>query len=160
MNAARVNDVRLEPMTEERYHSYRELAEQEYARNIAESGAMSYADAVEKSAEDFGRLLPKGLASPDQFLFTGWDGETEVGVLWRIEARSDGLHGFGFDFRVEPELRRHGYGRAMMVAAEQICRERGVVSIGLSVFGFNLGARSLYEQMGFEVTAVQMRKRL
>ena len=161
MNDARVIDVRLEPMTEERYRRYRELAEQDYAGNIAESGAMSYPDALAKSAEDFGRLLPKGLASPDQFLFTGWDGETEVGVLWlRIEQKSDGLHAFGFDFRVEPELRRHGYGRAIMVAAEQICRERGVVSVGLSVFGFNLGARSLYEQMGFEVTAVQMRKRL
>ena len=156
-----MTEVRLEPMTEEQYRAYRGFAEQDYARNIAESGAMSYADAVEKSAEDFGRLLPKGLATPDHFLWTGYDGETEVGVLWlRIEAKADGLNAFGFDFLVKPELRRHGYGRAMMVAAERICRERGVVSIGLSVFGFNTGARSLYEQMGFEVTAVQMRKRL
>ena len=156
-----MTDVRLEPMTEEQYRAYREFADEDYARNIAESGAMSYSDAVEKSAEDFGRLLPKGLATPDHYFWTAYDGPTEVGVLWlRIEEKADGLQAFGFDFRVVPELRRHGYGRAMMVAAEQICRERGVVSIGLHVFGFNTGARSLYEQMGFEVTSIQMKKRL
>jgi GNAT superfamily N-acetyltransferase len=58
------------------------------------------------------------------------------------------------------DLRRKGYGRAMIQAVEQRCREWGVVSIGLSVFGFNLPARALYEQTGFEVTAIQMRKRL
>ena len=148
-------------MTEEQYRAYREFADENYARDIAESGAMSYADAVQKSADDFGRLLPKGLATPDHYFWTAYDGQTEVGVLWlRIEQKADGLQAFGFDFRVVPELRRHGYGRAMMVAAEQICRERGVVSIGLNVFGFNAGARSLYEQMGFEVTAIQMKKRL
>jgi len=156
-----VTEVRLEPMTEEQYRAYREFADENYARDIAESGAMSYADAVQKSADDFGRLLPKGLATPDHYFWTAYDGQTEVGVLWlRIEQKADGLQAFGFDFRVVPELRRHGYGRAMMVAAEQICRERGVVSIGLNVFGFNAGARSLYEQMGFEITAIQMKKRL
>ena len=156
-----MTEVRLEPMTEEQYRAYREFADENYARDIAESGAMSYADAVQKSADDFGRLLPKGLATPDHYFWTAYDGQTEVGVLWlRIEQKADGLQAFGFDFRVVPELRRHGYGRAMMVAAEQICRERGVVSIGLNVFGFNAGARSLYEQMGFEITAIQMKKRL
>jgi len=34
------------------------------------------------------------------------------------------------------------------------------VSIGLNVFGDNLGAQSLYKQMGFETTSIQMRKLL
>jgi ribosomal protein S18 acetylase RimI-like enzyme len=85
----------------------------------------------------------------------------EVGMVGvRLQHRSDGLHAFGFDFRVYSQLRRRGYGRAVMVAVEQICRERNVVSVGLNVFGFNTGARSLYEQMGFEITAIQMSKRL
>ncbi|HZK36358.1 MAG TPA: hypothetical protein VFC57_05325 [Aeromicrobium sp.] len=37
---------------------------------------------------------------------------------------------------------------------------RGVISVGLSVFGFNAGAQSLYEQMGFEVSAIQVTKTL
>jgi GNAT superfamily N-acetyltransferase len=157
----RVSDVRLEPMTDEQYRVYRELAEEDYAQNIARSGAMPLADAVKKAVADFARLHPDGLATPDDLIWTAYDGDTEVGMLGlRIEQRSDGPHAFGFDFRVEPGLRRQGYGRAIMAAAEEICRERGIVSVGLNVFGFNIGAQSLYEQMGFEVTAIQMCKRL
>ena len=61
---------------------------------------------------------------------------------------------------VREELRRSGYGRAIMVAAEDECRALGVVSVGLNVFGHNRGAQALYEQMGFEVTGIQMSKRL
>ena len=35
-----------------------------------------------------------------------------------------------------------------------------VVSIGLTVFGPNEAAQCLYKDLGFEVTAVQMRKRV
>jgi GNAT superfamily N-acetyltransferase len=157
----RVNDVRLEPMTEEQYRTYRKFAEEDYAQNIARSGAMPLADAVEKAAADFARLHPDGLATPTDLLWTAYDGDTEVGMLGlRVEQRSDGPHAFGFDFRVESGMRRQGYGRAIMVAAERICRQRGIRSVGLNVFGFNLGAQSLYEQMGFEVTTIQMSKRL
>ena len=157
----RVSDVRLEPMTDEQYRAYRETAEQDYAENIAKSGAMPLADAVQKATEDFARLHPDGLATSGDLVWTAYAGEVEVGMLGlRLQERSDGLHAFGFDFRVRPELRRHGYGRAIMAAAEQICRERNILSVGLNVFGFNLGAQSLYEQMGFEVTSIQMSKRL
>ena len=156
-----MSDVRLEPMTEEQYREYREFAEEDYAQNIARSGAMPLADAVKKAATDFARLHPDGLATSGDLVWRAYDGDTEVGMLGlRLERRSDGQHAFGFDFRVEPGVRRQGYGRAIMAAAEKVCRERGIVSVGLSVFGFNLGAQSLYEQMGFEVTAIQMSKRL
>lgn len=47
-----------------------------------------------------------------------------------------------------------------MVAAEWECRELGVVSIGLNVFGHNLAALTHYEQMGFQVTGIQMNRKL
>lgn len=148
-------------MTDEQYLAYRKTAEQDYAENIARSGAMPMADAVQKAAEDFARLHPDGLATPGDLVWTAYDGDVAVGMLGlRLQQRSDGLHAFGFDFRVEPRLRRHGYGRAIMAAAERICRERDIVSVGLNVFGFNVGAQSLYEQMGFQVTSIQMSKRL
>jgi ribosomal protein S18 acetylase RimI-like enzyme len=159
--------VRLEPMTEAQYAVYLPFAQQDYARNIARSGAMSEAAAVEKAAEDFARRHSAGVDGdggvdqPGRLLFTAYDGAAEVGMVGlRLEERTDGTYAFGFDFRVEPELRRRGYGRAIMLAAERVCRDRGVVSVGLSVFGFNRGAQSLYEQLGFEVSAIQMIKRL
>jgi ribosomal protein S18 acetylase RimI-like enzyme len=61
---------------------------------------------------------------------------------------------------VHEDLRRRGYGRSVIRAAEEACRRLGVASVGLSVFGFNDGARALYEQLGFTVTAQTMVKAL
>lgn len=146
-------------MTPEQYTVFRASSEDSYGRNIDYSGAMPEAEARDKAAADFERLLPDGLDSEGHLLLTAYDGDLEVGMLWlHVEQKSDGPHAFGYEFSVREDLRRHGYGRAIIVAAEQLCRERGVVSVGLSAFGFNLGAQALYEQMGFEVTAIQMRK--
>jgi GNAT superfamily N-acetyltransferase len=153
--------VRLEPMTDDQYARYRLRAEDSYAEGIHGSGAMSLAAARTKSAEDYARLLPDGLATEGNRLWTAYDGDEEVGVLWLAFTDTDeGVSAFGFDFEVREDLRRHGYGRAIMQAAEQVCRELGVVRVGLSVFGDNLGAQALYEQMGFRVSAIQMTKRL
>lgn len=111
--------VRLEPMTETEYAAYRERAEDSYAEGIHRSGAMSLADARAKAAEDYARLLPDGLATAGQRLWTAFDGSEPVGVLWLGFTDTDeGLTAFGFDFEVREDLRRHGYGRAMMLAAE------------------------------------------
>jgi ribosomal protein S18 acetylase RimI-like enzyme len=151
----------LRPMNAEQFDRYRAQAEKRYAESIASSGMLPLEEARAKSVADFGRLLPAGIDTPEQFFWTGYDGDAEVGLVWlNIAARSDGLHAFGYDLVVREDLRRKGYGRAIVVAAESLCRDRGVVAIGLNVFGHNHGARSLYEQLGFEVTATLMRKPL
>lgn len=156
-----MTDVRLEPMTREQYDAYRLTADEEYAQSIASSGSMPLAEAREKSAADFARILPDGFDSDGHLFWTAYDGDAAVGMLWlKLEPSSEGMTAFGYDFSVLPELRRSGYGRAIMAAAEDECRRRGVVSVGLNVFGDNLAAQALYEQMGFEVTSIQMRKRL
>ncbi|MGI5214217.1 GNAT family N-acetyltransferase [Plantactinospora sp. CA-290183] len=156
-----MDTITLEPMTEEQYRRYRESAEVDYARGIAASGAMPEPDARQKAHDDYARLLPDGLGTEGHRLWAAYAGDVEVGMVWlHLRRKSDGLHAFGYDFEVREELRRRGHGRAIMEAVERVCRDLGVVSIGLSVFGFNQGARRLYEQMGFETTTVQMRKRL
>jgi ribosomal protein S18 acetylase RimI-like enzyme len=144
-------------MTDAQYMAYRETAEDDYARQIAESGGMSWEAAVDKAAADFRRLLPDGLHSPGQHLFTAYDDATEVGMLW---LRIDDGEAYVLDISVRPDQRRRGYGRAIMEAGEAECRARGVTAIGLNVFGPNVAARALYDQLGYQVTAMQMRKRL
>jgi ribosomal protein S18 acetylase RimI-like enzyme len=146
-------------MTVGQYAEYRVGAETHYAESVAGSGSMSLENARQKAADDFARLLPDGLATEGHELFTVYDGDDPVGMLWlHFERKPDGEHAFGYDFSVREDLRRHGYGRAVMVAAERLCRDRGVLSVGLNVFGNNTGARALYEQMGYEPTSIQMRK--
>ncbi|MGJ9421926.1 GNAT family N-acetyltransferase [Aeromicrobium sp. CF3.5] len=148
-------------MSSEHFRAYRAVAERAYADNIVTAGMLPAPEALQKAVADFDGLLPEGVDTADQLFWRALDGDRDVGMLWlALTEKSDGLHAFGYDFQVTTEQRRQGYGRAIMVAAEEICRERGVVEIGLSVFGFNTGARALYEQMGFEVTIQQMSKRL
>lgn len=148
-------------MTDVQYAAYRASAEEGYARQVADSGAMSWEDAVDKAAADYQRLLPEGLSTPDHHLWHAYDGETEVGLLWlHITAKAAGLEAFIYDVEVGESLRGRGYGQAIMRAAEELCRARGVVSIGLNVFGQNAGARRLYEREGYEITSLQMRKHL
>ena len=154
-------DLRLVPMTDREYVADRVHGEEVYAAEAARAGHLPLPDARRKAADSYARLLPQGLRTPGHRLWTAYDGDRPVGVLWlHLEEMSDGLHAFGYDMEVRAELRRQGYGRALLAAAEQVCRDLGVVSVGLNVFGSNVGARRLYEQVGFEVTAIQMRKRL
>ena len=148
-------------MSHDQFVAYRETAEKSYAENIATSGMLPGSEARAKAAEDFSRLLPCGHQTDNHHFWVALDGDQEVGMLWlAFTQKSDGLHAFGYDFLVHPSLRRQGYGRSILAAAEQLCRERGVVTVGLSVFGANAGAQALYEALGFEVTMLQMTKSL
>jgi len=154
-------EVRLEPMSDQEYAEFRERSEVSYAAAIAASRAMPLREARHKAAEEHQQLLSEGLRTPGHYLWTAYEDDRPVGDLWlHVEAKSDGLHAFAYAFEVRPELRGRGYGRAITAAAEQKCREMQVVSVGLTVFGPNKAAQHLYENLGFEVTVLQMRKRL
>jgi ribosomal protein S18 acetylase RimI-like enzyme len=154
-------DVRLEPMTDAEYRAFADTAEDDYAKQISESGSMSWEAAVEKAAEDFAKQLPRGLQSPDQYLYTAYAGDTAVGVFWlRLETTPDLRKAFINDIAVYEDFRRQGYGRAIMLAGEDEARALGATVLGLNVWGGNVGARALYEQLGYETLSVQMQKRL
>jgi GNAT superfamily N-acetyltransferase len=156
-----VPEVRLAPMSDEEHAEFRERSEVSYAAEIAASRAVPLPEARRQAAEDHERLLPEGVRTPDHYLWTAYEGDEPVGDIWlHVETKPDGLHASGYGFEVRQELRRRGYGRAIAAAAEQRCREMNVVSIGLTVFGPNKAAQRLYEDLGFEVTVLQMRKHL
>jgi GNAT superfamily N-acetyltransferase len=148
-------------MSDDEYAEFRRRSEASYANEIAAARAIPLSEARRQAAEEHQQLLPEGLRTSGHYLWTAYEGDRSVGDLWlHVEAKSDGLHAFGYAFEVRPELRRRGYGRAITAAAEQKCREMNVVTIGLTVFGPNKAAQSLYEDLGFEPTVLQMRKRL
>jgi ribosomal protein S18 acetylase RimI-like enzyme len=65
-----------------------------------------------------------------------------------------------YNIEVDPAFRGRGYGRAAMILAEGEARSRGMTSLGLNVHGQNKVARSLYDSLGYDVTALQMKKPL
>ena len=62
------------------------------------------------------------------------------------------------DLIVEEAHRRRGYAEEAMRLAEAIAREKGASRISLHVFAHNVGARRLYDKLGYEETNVVMSK--
>jgi len=131
-----------------------------YAAQIAASGSMPEADAWEKARQDTARTFSAGYDTPGQLLFRVLAGADAVGSLWlAIPGPDPDPHmAWVYDIEVGEEHRGHGYGRAAMLLAENEVRSRGMTSLGLNVFGQNTVARTLYESLGYDVTALQMKK--
>lgn len=151
-----MTDVRLEPMTEDEYKPWRAEAEAHYVRSLAASGH-SAGEAARDAADTYAQLLPGEFTTPGHHFWYAYDGDRRVGFLW-IKVTRDSA--FVYNVAVEPDLRRRGYGRAIMLAAERWCRDNALTRIGLRVFAHNTGARALYEQLGFTETARNLAKDL
>ena len=155
--------VKLEPMSEDEFSEWRENHSQDYAEEKIKSGAWSAEEAPRLADEEYTRLLPQGLQTADNFLYTAVDEATseKVGHIWFTKMTYGGqTFAFVYDLIIFDEFRRRGYGEATMLALEEKVREQGLDSIGLHVFGHNHAAKALYEKIGYEITDLNMQKKL
>ncbi len=146
-------------MTKEDFGPYREAGVREFAQQKILSGEWAEDEALALSEADHDRLLPEGVESPGQFLYTVRDADTgdEVATIWiALRGKAGRLEGYIYDIEVHEKHRGQGYGRATMLAGIERARELGADSLGLHVFGHNAPARALYRSLGFVETNVSM----
>ena len=151
--------VTLAPMVEEEFGPYLRAGIRDFAKQKMISGEWSEFEAVALSEADHARLLPDGLKSPDQHLYTVRDAESgeRVAVIWiALRPKGGRTEGFVYDIEVREQFRGQGYGRATMLAGIEKARELGAETVGLHVFGHNTPARALYRSLGFVETNVSM----
>lgn len=155
--------VRLVPMTEAELQAYLAGAIDNYAQEHVRAGNWLPEEAHQKSANEFRQLLPDGVASKDQYLFSIEDAASgrHIGMLW-LAVIVKGAHrtGFIYDFNVDEAQQGKGYGREALKALDEKAAELGVEALSLHVFGHNPRAIHLYEKMGYEVTDLHMTKQL
>lgn len=155
--------IKLIPMNDDEFQSYLAQAVADYAQDHVKAGDWDVADALEKSRREFQQLLPNGVASPKQHLYTAIDMATnaKVGMIWFAE-REQGNTRFAFiyDFIIHEELRGKGFGKQTLLALEDEVKKAGLGTISLHVFGHNKTAFMLYQNTGFEVTHAMMSKQL
>jgi len=152
----------LRPMTEPEYAAWLEATIPAYAADKVGSGQWSQEDSLELSRKEYAELLPKGLETPDNHLFTIVDSRAiAVGVLWfAVKTRFDSRVANVFDVSVFPERRREGHAFRAFVALEDEARKLGLSGIALHVFGRNQEARALYAKLGFQPTNISLFKPL
>lgn len=151
----------LIPMTQPEYEAFVERAIPEYAPDNVRTGYWSESEALEKSREGYEKLLPKGLQTENHFLYTLYDANEAVGMIWiRADLQSPTKNGFIFELYVDEKFRGKGYGKQAILLIEEKARELDLKSLGLHVFAVNTVARNLYESVGYEVSSLNMTKKL
>jgi ribosomal protein S18 acetylase RimI-like enzyme len=155
--------ITLSPMTEGEYAGYLEASVKGYARDKVLAGNMTADQAEERAWQEFRKLLPDGLGSEGQYLFTiRRVGEPHgLGFVWLgVREESGRRLAILYDIIVHEQYRGQGYGRRALRLVEERAREMGFQELWLHVFGHNHVARKLYETSGYQVTNLNMMKRL
>lgn len=151
----------LIPMTQPEYEAFVERAIPEYAADNLRAGYWSESDALQKSREGYEKLLPNGLQTENHYLYTLYDVDQAVGMIWmRADLQSPIKNGFIFELYVAENFRGKGYGKQAMLLIEEKARELRLESLGLHVFAVNNVARNLYKSVGYEVSSLNMTKKL
>ena len=147
-------------MTESEFASYREMAVRDYAQENIRAGNGNPADAPAMAEKAVSTLLPEGVRTKDQFLFTLLDESlpATVGMVWFKSLPNAAAH--IYDIRIEESRRHRGYGLQTLQAVEAKARGMGLKKIGLAVFGHNQAARALYEKAGYAVIQMGLAKAL
>jgi ribosomal protein S18 acetylase RimI-like enzyme len=84
---------------------------------------------------------------PELFLV----GEVDGGVAASVMAGYEGRRGWINLLAVDPEYRRHGFGRAMMEAAHARLAALGCPKVNLQIRVGNSAAFAFYERLGYKM---------
>lgn len=150
-------------MTSTEFQALRNRMIQEYAAEHVAVGNWTAEEAEQRAGQQTDELLPQGVDTPGVLMLIAETAAGQaIGHLWLALERQPGSGGGAwiYDIEILPEHRGHGFGRALLNAAEQEAQRHGVDSIGLNVFGTNTVARDLYDSAGYTVATMQMRKLL
>ena len=152
---------RLVPMTQTEFDEYLKHLIPDYAAENVRAGYWDVSEALEKSRQQTGSLLPQGLQTKDNYIYNLVDGDQNVGMIWlKAEINRPVKSGFIYDVMVYEQFRGKGYGKQIMLLIEEKARELDLKSMGLHVFGNNTVAKNLYESVGYEISSLNMVKKL
>jgi ribosomal protein S18 acetylase RimI-like enzyme len=92
-------------------------------------------------------IAHKRRVQPELFLV----GEVGGAVVATLLAGYDGHRGWVYHVAVVPAVRRRGYGRVMMAAAEERLRALGCPKLNLQIDRANAAVVAFYESLGYTV---------
>jgi ribosomal protein S18 acetylase RimI-like enzyme len=153
--------ISLKPMTQSEFEAYLDRAVPEYAQAHVDAGDCDPDLAVERARGDYVALLPAGLKSDDQFLYSihATGRAQPIGMVW-FEMRDyrGRKSAFIYDFRIDESQRGKGFGRETLARVDEQMKALGARAVSLNVMAHNERARALYEKHGFRPTSLAMRK--
>ena len=152
----------LRAMTSREYETWKAAAIASYAADKVASGQWAADESLHLSTKEHGELLPQGLATPDNYLFTVLDDNSRpVGVLWfAVRTKFNASVAYVYNIEIDPQHRRHGHAYRALLALEEEARRLGLAGVALHVFGHNTTAQALYAKLGYAPTNINLYKPL
>jgi ribosomal protein S18 acetylase RimI-like enzyme len=155
--------ITLVPMPEDDFQSFEVECTSVYARDNVLAGRWTQSAGLARAREEFHRLLPSGLRSPNHFIYNIHEPRSQrtVGFLWFAEFDADGVRsGYVYSVHIHPDDRGHGYAKAAIDQIEAQGLARGLRAVSLHVFSHNAAAQALYRSLGYGITGFNMLKLL
>ena len=151
--------ITLEPMSIAAFGTWRTKAIKDFAQDKIDALTWTPEEALEKSRASYQELLPQGLHTPGELLWTIEHDGVGIGSLWvHIDKATN--HFFIYDINIQADQQNQGFGQQTLQVLEAEARRRHIAAIDLHVFGGNLRAQHVYTKMGFITTDINMSKPL
>jgi RimJ/RimL family protein N-acetyltransferase len=152
--------ITLRPMTDSEFAAFKDFMYQDYAEAQARGAGVPVDQVRELAHAQIDHLMQDGLRSPAHRYWKVVTPEgTVVGDL-SLQVETDKRQAFIYFIGIDQAYRSRGYAQQALAALEDLLRTHGVTHISLSVFGDNVVARHVYERMGYQPSAILMRKDL
>jgi ribosomal protein S18 acetylase RimI-like enzyme len=151
--------MRSATLTQEQFNHFLEISIPAFAQSKVESLEWSIDTALDQSRMAFNQLLPLGLNTSDQLLWGLYEKDQYVGWAWiQLNFKALVKTAFVYEFRIFDEHQNQGYGKKALAMIFSALKEKEVQHLYLHVFGFNQKALHLYQNSGFEVVDLTLRK--
>ena len=138
---------------------YKERLTSFYYSNIktcAYMGSFTYIDAEQKMDG-----LIEHVSNGSAIVYGVYDSEDLIGYVWAYEHPfREEIRMYVNEIHVEEAYRNRGIGKQLLSAVESLARERGYGALYIHAEGDNDGAIRLYQNEGYVIERVQLRKAL
>ncbi|MDM5317257.1 GNAT family N-acetyltransferase [Fictibacillus sp. b24] len=151
--------IKLCKVNEAEFKRYMDFMIPDYAQDITKNFDLPMEQALEESEMMMNDMFKDGLATEGQYLYNIVDANSneKVGLLW-YSIISEINQAYLYHILIDEAKRGLGYGSKTLEKLQEILKNSGVKSIGLSVFGKNDGAYRLYKKLGYSNTRISMEK--
>ena len=143
--------ITLRPLSAKEFETWFARSTERQAEDRAWASGRSAREELAGLQQMIPVLLPQGQETPGHdFRLAEDNAGNVIGFVWfGTLPGQPAISTFLFDVFVEPAHRRKGYARTILVNMMEHLTARGIGQFGLDVRADNLGARALYESLGF-----------
>lgn len=144
--------VKIRKMTKDEFERFYHWSVEQNVKELMEELHLSQEEAMKKTTAEVAQMLPEGLDTEHNHLFTIVAGEENAGFIWTVHEEFEGRkQSFVCDFAIWESKRRKGYGAAALSLVEKHAADAGCQESVLFVSNENAAAKALYKKCGYHV---------